>query len=339
MNRHAVGAGLDDGRPWSITRIGTGNIDFAVRFAAVASLILTIGSWLGSSYWLLELLTHFRIQFVAGAVVLLVVAAARRKPGSSFVALFVAAANLIPLLPYVLPGAADAQAGQSPLRIMSVNVLFRNNDHGALRALIEREDPDIVGLLEVNDAWIKGLAGLTAKYPHSVLRPEDGAYGLALYSRIPIRELETSPYIQDGTQTAVLVEVEIHDRRAILTLAHLMAPTSARKAGLRNLQIAKITEMIGTDRGHEHILIGDLNITPWSPYYAQLEEEAGLANAAGGRGYLPTWRTGFNVLKIPIDHILLSDAFEVQQFRTAAPFGSDHLPIVADVAVSGANAD
>ena len=339
MSRHAVGAGLDDRRPWSFARIGTGNIDFAVRFAASASLLLTIGSWLGSRYWLLELLTHFRIQFVAGAVVLLVVAVARRTPGSSFVALFVAAANLIPLLPYVLPGASNAQAGQDSLRIMSANVLFRSNDHGALRALIEREDPDIIGLLEVNDAWMEALAGLTAEYPHSVLRPEDGAYGLALYSRIPVRELQTSPYIQDGTQTALLVEVGIHDERAILTLAHLMAPTSARKAGLRNLQIAKITEMIGTDRGHEQILIGDLNITPWSPYYAQLEEKAGLLNAAGGRGYLPTWRTGFNVLKIPIDHILLSDAFEVRQFRTAAPFGSDHLPIVADVAVRGANAD
>jgi endonuclease/exonuclease/phosphatase (EEP) superfamily protein YafD len=327
-------------------RIGAGRLERVVQVAAGAALLLTAGSWLGSKYWLLELLTHFRMQFVAAAAVLLAVAMVRRRPGGSFVALLVAAANAIPLLPFimpgVMPGAIDAEAGQwagqSSTRIMSANVRMRNNDHGALRAQIERESPDIVGLLEVDDAWIEGLSGLQAEYPHRVLRPEDGAYGLALYSRFPIRELETSPYIQDGTQTALSVEVELEDTHVTLTLAHLMAPVSAGRAGLRNLQIETISGMIRMDRGHEQIVIGDLNITPWSPFYAPLEKEAGLVNAARGRGYLPTWPAGFNVLKIPIDHMLSSDGVHVQRFRTGAETGSDHLPIIVDVAIPGARA-
>jgi len=310
-----------------------------VQVIAAGALVLTAASFLGDRYWLLELLTHFRFQYVCGALLLFAVAVTRRRPGSTFIALFVATANLIPMLPYVMPGTASAQAGQFSLRIMSLNVHFRNGDHAAVRALIEHEDPDIVGLSEVSHGWIDGLAALTAEYPHTLLRPDDGAHGLALYSRVPMQEVETSPYVEAGIQTAITVDVELPTSRATLTLAHLMAPTSPGKAALRNLQIEKIAEMAGTYPNDNQILIGDLNITPWSPYYAQLQQDAGLANAAAGRGYLPTWPAGLYALQIPIDHILLSDGFQVERIRSAAPFGSDHLPIVADVSLSGTGPD
>jgi endonuclease/exonuclease/phosphatase (EEP) superfamily protein YafD len=144
----------------------------------MATLLLTAVSWLGSRYWLPELLTHFRLQYVCAALILLAVSIIRRQPGSGLIAAMVAAANLIPLLPYVTPGAAPAQAGLISLRVMSINVHFRNRDYGRVRALIEHEDPDIVGLSEVSGEWIAGLAALAEAYPHAVLRPEEGAYGL-----------------------------------------------------------------------------------------------------------------------------------------------------------------
>jgi endonuclease/exonuclease/phosphatase (EEP) superfamily protein YafD len=327
-----------DGVPLT-EHVGVGRFDRAVQLVAAGALVLTAASFLGSRYWLLELLTHFRFQYVCGALLLFAVAGIRRRPGSSLVALFVATANLMPMLPYVMPGTAAAQAGQFSLRIMSLNVHFRNGDHAAVRALIEHEDPDIIGLSEVSQGWIDGLAALAAEYPHTVLRPEDGAHGLALYSRVPMHELETSPYVEDGIQTAIFVDVELPASRATVTLAHLMAPTSPGKAALRNLQIGKITEMAGAYPNDNQILIGDLNITPWSPYYAQLQQDAGLANAAAGRGYLPTWPAGFYALRIPIDHILLSDGFQVERIRSAGQFGSDHLPIVADVSIPGTGPD
>jgi endonuclease/exonuclease/phosphatase (EEP) superfamily protein YafD len=308
-------------------------LERAVQVAAAVALLVTAVSYLGSRYWLPELLTHFRFQYTCAALVLLLVAAVRRQSVSAFVILLVVTANLIPLLPYLLSGPAPAQASALSLRVMSLNVHFRNSDHDAVRALIQREAPDIVGLSEVNAAWIDALSSLTAEYPYTVLRPEQGAHGLAVYSRVPIRERETSPYIERGTQAAISVHLDLAGAGATLTLAHLMAPTSARKAGLRNLQIRKMAEMVRADHGKEQIFIGDLNITPWSPYYAQLEEGAGLVNAADGRGYLPTWPAGFYVFRIPIDHVLLSGGFAVQQIRTAPSFGSDHLPIIADVSI------
>lgn len=325
-------------RPRLARLAGRSTLDRLVRTAALAALLLTAGSWLGSEVWLLELLTHFRMQFLVGALALSILAGILRRPGCVLVALLVAAANAWPLLPYLVPaaiGGIDAQAAQFSTRILFANVRVGNHHYDALRALIAEEQPDIVGLAEVDEAWLDGLSALHAEYPYSVLRPQHDAHGLALFSRLPIHELETSPYVEDGIQTAIMVEVEMPLEQATLTLAHPMSPVTPGKATRRNVQLRKIATLIEGDRNEEQILIGDLNITPWSPFYAPLEDGATLFNAAVGRGYWPTWPTwtmGFSVLQIPIDHCLLSDGFQVQQYRIGAGIGSDHLPLVVDIA-------
>lgn len=307
--------------------------DRAVRFVAVAALSATVASWLGGWFWAFELLTHFRVQFIAGAMALAVVAILRRNERSVLIAILVAAAHLMPLWAYVIPGAIDVQAGPASTRLMSFNVNLKNRDFHAAISLVEDENPDIVGFVEVNDAWIGELSVLHDAYPYSILRPEEGAYGMALFSRMPLRELAASPYAEGGIQAAILAEVVVQEARVSLILAHLAAPTSPRKADLRNRQLGALTGMLTPDADREQIFIGDLNITPWSPHYTQLERDAGLKNAALARGYWPTWPTGINPLKIPIDHCLLSDGIRVQQFRTGSNIGSDHLPIIVDVEI------
>ena len=313
-------------KDWSVNRL--------LQAAVAASLLLTAGSYLGGRYWPLELLTHFRLQFAVGASALLVIGIFRGCRASALAAFLVVVANVVPLVPYVMPNALYAGEGPLAVRIMSANVNYRNTDYLALQAQIAREDPDIVGLLEVSHAWMQGLPELDATYPYRLLRPEPGAYGLALYSRYPLRERVGSPYVEEGIQAAVSLDVEISDTQFTLILVHLVAPTTARKASLRNRQIARIVEMLRTDTNRERIVMGDLNITPWSPFYVPLEEEAGMTNAANGRGYLPTWPAGFDLLKIPIDHMLVSEGVTVQQFRTGEENGSDHLPIILDVVIA-----
>jgi endonuclease/exonuclease/phosphatase (EEP) superfamily protein YafD len=280
----------------------------------------------------MELLTHFRFQFAVGGVVLLIVGIAFRRPVVVAVAAFVFVANSLPLLPYAMPVAADVHAGEARLRVVAANVRYSNRDYKRTLALIAAENPDVLGLLEVTDAWIEGVSRLGEDYPYRVVRPEDGAHGLALFSRVPIEELEDSPYREADQLTAIRVRVDLPGTPVILTLAHLIAPTTPNRARVRNRQIRAIAGMIATDREREHIVIGDLNTTPWSPHYAALEQ-AGLTNAARGRGYTATWPAILGPLGIPIDHVLLSPGLHLQQFRSGASFGSDHLPIIADVAL------
>jgi endonuclease/exonuclease/phosphatase (EEP) superfamily protein YafD len=85
------------------------------------------------------------------------------------------------------------------------------------------------------------------------------------------------------------------------------------------------------------ILVGDLNTSLWSPYYAQVIRQTGLYNARQGFGLAPTWPTfmPWPFLRIPIDHCLVSPDIRVLTMRTGRNIGSDHLPLIVELMVPG----
>lgn len=333
MNRYAL-ALASTGR-WiaSGERRATVSFNRVLTVAALAAFLLTAASFLARTSWVFELLTHFRFQLALGSMVLLLCALARRRLLTAALAAMAAAANAAPLVPFLLAGPANAEAAEHPLRLMAANVHYRNFDYAALLEEVRRQDPDVLGLMEVDQAWLDELSVLESEFRWTVLRPEEGPYGLALYSNLPFRQLPGSPYTEGGFQTAVAVELAIDKVPVTLVLAHVRAPMGPRKAELRNTQFAELANRLAADDNDAQILLGDLNTTPWSPYYRQLASTTGMRNAALGGGYQPTWPAGFSLLKIPIDHCLLSDALRVGSFTTGADIGSDHLPIVVDLSL------
>ncbi len=336
MNGNANLVMSSDRRAAVRRRHAAGVLDRVLLGAAAGALLLTAASWLAETSWLLELLTHFRLQFAGGGILILAFALLRRQAATIGIAGLVAAANGAFLVPYVMPGTPAAEAAtQETVRIMGVNVRYGNADYAAVREAVRHEDPDVVGLVEVTEKWAQELEDLREEYPFAIVRSEEGAFGLALFSRLPLDEAAISPYIEDGTQAAIFVDLMLQETPVTLVLSHLRAPTGPANAKLRNRQLLRIAELVNTDPNGEQILLGDLNTTPWSPDYRAFEAAAGLSNAARGRGYLSTWPTWLPgaLLRIPIDHCLLSDGLRVQQLRTGGDVGSDHLPIVADIAL------
>ena len=84
------------------------------------------------------------------------------------------------------------------------------------------------------------------------------------------------------------------------------------------------------------IVLGDLNVAMWSPYYREMIEISGLHNARQGRGVLPTHSIvapQFAALSAPLDHCLVSSEVRVQDFKLGPAIGSDHLPIMAELLI------
>ena len=79
------------------------------------------------------------------------------------------------------------------------------------------------------------------------------------------------------------------------------------------------------------MVLGDLNATSWTPYFAELILAGGLSDSRRGFGVASTW-PGFMPLplRIPIDHCLVSREIGVRERRVGQPVGSDHRPIVVD---------
>ena len=74
------------------------------------------------------------------------------------------------------------------------------------------------------------------------------------------------------------------------------------------------------------VLLGDLNCTPFFPWFGRLLREGGLKDSGEGFGLPATWRS--NGIGLPIDHLLVSPSWQVLERRVHPDrMGSDHHPV------------
>lgn len=304
------------------------------RWTSWFALMVTIGfglSFLGRWHFMLDNLSSFRVHFAITFFLCAAIFFAIRAWRWSGVAMLGFLASLASIVPWYLPGVPGAvAAGTDSIRLMAANVSPRLEDPGRLLELIDRERPDVIGLIELNPGFLARLDGLSNVYPYRFEAPAEGFWGLALFSRRPLSGVRLIRF-GDGVPPALVAELREGGAVVELILAHPFPPMTAELASLRNLQLQEIaTHVAGSER--PTILMGDLNIALWSPYYRDFVGKSGLGNARRGMGVAGTWPPN-SLLGVPIDHLLHSDGITATSFRVLDPIGSDHLPVMADLAI------
>ena len=120
--------------------------------------------------------------------------------GRLVIAAALATVNLVLIVPLYFGPAITSPIGPVS-RGMSLNVYFHNRDYERTLEMIRREDPDFVLLLEVTPDWAEAMRALEATYPHGHLEPRKDSGGMALFSRVPIEDLEVRRLGEHGPST------------------------------------------------------------------------------------------------------------------------------------------
>ena len=193
----------------------------------------------------------------------------------------------------------------------------------------------MICLQEGDDEWADHLEALHDRYPHRRVVPRPDNFGAAVFSRRPARfetiDLHGVPLIRAA--------VDADGGDVVLFNAHVMPPAGERLAAERNRQLALLAELADLDGRslldpaslRPVVVCGDLNCSPWSPYFADLLERGRLTDPRAG-GRTPTsWRSGNPLFALPIDHLLPGGSARVTGLAAGPDVGSDHRPLRATV--------
>jgi endonuclease/exonuclease/phosphatase (EEP) superfamily protein YafD len=311
------------------------------RLAKLAIILATLATCaaLGARFnWFLELFTHFAVQYLVLLVLAAVLCLAFRLWPWAVLALAAAVPNGLAVGPY-LPGltGSPATAVTMPVSLIAMNLLYRRHDTAATRAYLEQRSPDLLILSEITQRWREQLRELEDTYPYVAIRTRENPWGIALYSRYPLREIEDL-HLGDDRSSHLRVLVELPGGLAEVYAVHLVSPPRASRARRRNAQLRLLAERIAAaDPALPRIVAGDFNSTPFSPYFQDLLREAGLKDGRRPFGLQVTWPAWPIPLWIPIDHCLFSSNVIVTQVTTGPPTGSDHLPVECRFSLGGAD--
>ncbi|MEJ7618880.1 MAG: endonuclease/exonuclease/phosphatase family protein [Pyrinomonadaceae bacterium] len=303
-----------------------------LRVLCVATLLLGVAGHGGRAHRFLELASHFKLQYLLASLVLLIIFIALRAPRWIGGAMLCAVLNASALAPWYWPPTPfEVDTARRPLLLLLSNVFYGNPHYALFAAYVREQQPDIVVCQEVSHRWGFELKALQQAYPHSIVVPKAGGSGIALLSRWPLKESFVIN-LGDTSRPSILATVDLGETAVSVLALHPETPLAAHNFAARNSQLAEAARLMGTLPGHK-IIIGDLNTTLWSPFLSDLEN-TGMVNARRGAGALPSWPTHLPpFMRLPIDHCFVSPEMTVAGIRTGRDIGSDHLPLIVDVAV------
>lgn len=280
--------------------------------------------------WRIDLLTHFQgVALVATLVAVIGLARRRRRLAAAL--LILALVQVEPLVRYQgwNPVPADPT---SPLRlrILLANVLVDNPDHQRLIQLVRQERPDVLALVEVSHDWLVDLSALRRAYPYGTSAPDD-ARGLVLWSRHPFTSSDGPTRPTANGWPYLQARLRFAGQDLDLWLVHPASPLRRRHYERRGYpELRAIAERVGREAG-PRLVIGDLNTTDGSPYFAEFLRVSGLRDSRLGFGLQPSWPT-WSPYRLAIDHALPSRELAVVERRLGPTIGSDHRPLILELA-------
>ncbi len=309
---------------------------------ATVNLAIAIGKFFCWSFPL-ELVTHFQVYYFWLSAILASIAAIywwQNKIRDRILlglVLFTMALNSIDILPWYISTDRIASRTPSVLSIMSFNINVENTQVEEIANSIRSVNPDIVVVIEVTPAIMSDLNNrLNQSLPYYFRSPGGG---LGIFSKLPLQSPRGEKFVGSDA-TNLIATIEHHQRSIKIIGTHPLVPVKPDRFLHRNQHLQAIGNYLKSPKDTT-ILVGDFNLTPWSPYYRQLIRQTGLHNTRLGFGILPTWmRSATHVkypgwliplINIPIDHIFVSKDLKVVRTYVGDSGNSDHAPIVSEL--------
>ncbi len=319
MIRNSIGAAAGNER--RISRL----LMWAVCAASIfCSLMALFARW----HWIPELFSHFRLYYLLAQALLVIVFLNTRRFAWLTAILLLAIPNAWSVGPYLLPLARNALFSNSvapPPQLIAINLSYRNDDHERLLRYIVAREPEILLLAEYTAAWDQVLSARLIDYPHRFRRVRQDPFGMAVFSRRPLLEIESLD-LGDTHSEQIKFRARIGTKEFSVFSIHLFPPITAERARNRKIQLRELAMAINETPGLR-LVAGDMNLTPFSPLFPELLRATGLVDARRKQGLQVSWPSAPIPLWLPIDHCLADTSLGVVDVRVGPAVGSDHYPL------------
>lgn len=301
--------------------------DWCFNFILMAVLF----SSLGEKFWLLDLFSHFYLQYWIALVVLLNVYIHRKNKFRLYLTGLLLTVVTLELGAMVLNRAPMVRIPKEKERVR----LLEYNTQGNLPSL-ENWLPtyagnyDVVVLLEAHPHFQELFEKLKTAFPYQIAHLEKSPFGIAILSRWEVTA--TNEFQAEGgfyPQYELEIKMPTGDSFLLYAL-HAPPPIAPKLAEAHEVILGELAEKIQQKR-HPAIVVGDLNTTARSHRFTRLVKQTHLRDTAGISPWAHTWPSVLvnlsSFLGIRIDQCLVSNSFSLVERKRLDDLGSDHLPV------------
>jgi endonuclease/exonuclease/phosphatase (EEP) superfamily protein YafD len=224
---------------------------------------------------------------------------------------------------------AETKNEDNQITIVSSNVFQDNRNVAGCLKMLDKNDPDVVLLLETDQFWYDNTKVLKEKYPYHVTVPQENTYGMLLYSRLELVDPQTR-FLVDAEIPSIKTKVKLHSGELIdLYCVHPTPPVPGENdhSTERDKELLMVAKEV-KESGSPSIVVGDLNDVAWSYTTELFTKISGMLDPRIGRGFYNTFHAKMPFLRFPLDHVFCSTDFKLVKLSRLENFSSDHFPIL-----------
>ena len=238
------------------------------------------------------------------------------------------------LVPVEVQTVKAIQASDDQFSLLLTNVKMSNRKAAPLLNLIALKKPDLILAMEVNEWWDEKLEELNKEYPYSQHTVNEVAYGMVLYSKLPLKAIEVD-YLNNKKVPSFESTITLANGKNIsFHCIHPVPPTHFKdlpdNAGQEETAMKKLGKEV-EGRKLPTIIAGDLNDVVWS----YVDDLTGTKNimydVRVGRGFYNSYNAKNIFMKWPLDHIFVTEEFRLKKLERLPKIGSDHYPMYVEL--------
>jgi endonuclease/exonuclease/phosphatase (EEP) superfamily protein YafD len=224
----------------------------------------------------------------------------------------------------------DSISNTWSVSVLYANISKINYNYSWLIHLIESYDPDVVMFVEFADHHGNALKPfLSQKYPYINRTSWSRTFvGSMVFSRYFIDDL-ADDFVQWVWRYGYF-RIDGPIQPYYVYLVHTSSPISLSHYRLRNVQLSSVSKHIkqydSIRDNNPLLLVGDLNVSPWSYFYRKFVN-SGIAMENISRRFpilFTWWLEWFPLFWAHIDHVFARDSDTVQHIEQLIIPGSDH---------------
>lgn len=221
--------------------------------------------------------------------------------------------------------AAAGCPSEDRVSVMVANVQKSHEVADPFLELVAEVDPDLLLVMETDAWWDQALAPLADDFAHRAQSiPEDAAFGMHVFSRLPLVEPRFADLFGSGTPT-LETGVALGNGETVRFFGLHPRPPLAWSQPTTMRDAHMLATALALREGEEPAIVaGDFNAVPWERITRRAMRIGELLDPRVGRGWHPTFSANSWLMTWPLDHVLAQDGFALETFSVLPDFGSDH---------------
>lgn len=215
--------------------------------------------------------------------------------------------------------------------ILAGNVLQTNDCYPDFIKEIKRFDPDLVLTMESNKTWENCLSEIEKDYPFTVKIPLENLYGMHLYSKTKLQNVEVNYQIEDD-KPSIFFDYPLGRKNIRFYCLHPAppSPTENKTSKEADAELLLTGKRI-REKEMPTVVCGDMNDVVWSRTTRLFKKMTGMVDPRVGRGFFCTYHADYFFLRFPLDHLFHTKDLYVGRMERSKNFGSDHFAMYYEI--------